>query len=110
MTIAIRSAVRGDAALVLGFIRELADYERLLHEVSATIEDIEAMLFGAAPRAFCEIAALDGRDVGFALWFYNLSSFLGRHGLYLEDIYVRPQARGNGVGRALFASVGPRIL
>lgn len=110
MTITIRSAHPGDAPLILGFIRELAEYERLLHEVTATEADVEAMLFSPHPRAFCDIAFLDGEPVGFALWFYNLSTFLGRHGIYLEDVYVRPTARGHGAGKALLARLARRCV
>ncbi|HEY2049486.1 MAG TPA: GNAT family N-acetyltransferase [Caulobacteraceae bacterium] len=110
MTIAIRSARPGEASLVLGFIRELAEYERLLHEVTASEADIEALLFSPNPRAFCDIALLEGEPVGFAMWFYNLSTFLGRHGVYLEDVYVRPQARGHGAGKALLARLARRCV
>ena len=110
MTIAIRSAQPGEADLILRLIRELAEYERLLHEAVATEADIEAMLFSPKPRAFCDIAFLDGEPVGFALWFYNLSTFLGRHGIYLEDLYVRQQARGHGAGKALLARLARRCV
>ncbi|MFK5277952.1 GNAT family N-acetyltransferase, partial [Lactococcus lactis] len=78
--------------LIHGFIRALADYEKLLHEVEATEADIEGHLFGSNPRLFCDIAEADGRPVGFAVWFYNYSTFLGRHGIYLEDLFVVPEA------------------
>jgi GNAT superfamily N-acetyltransferase len=110
MTIAIRAARPGEGALVFGFIRELAEYERLEDEVMATEADIDALLFSPNPRAFCDIALLNGEPVGFALWFYNLSTFLGRHGIYLEDIYVRPQARGHGAGKALLARLARRCV
>ena len=110
MTILIRSATPEDGPLILSFIRELADYERLLHEVKITPSDIDAMLFCEAPKAFCDIAEAEGEPVGFAFWFYNLSTFEGRHGLYLEDLYVRPSARGRGVGKALLASLAKRCV
>ena len=110
MTVSVRPAIAEDAALILSFIRELADYERLLHEVKASHADIAAILFAPAPRAFCDIAEVDGEPVGFALWFYNVSTFEGRHGLYLEDLYVRPAHRGSGAGKALLAALARRCL
>ena len=106
----IRPAAPADAAIVLAFIRELAEYERLLHEVKTTEADIEAMLFCPAPRTFCDIAEIAGAPAGFALWFYSVSTFEGRHGLYLEDLYVRPQLRGGGVGKALLAHLARRCV
>ncbi|MGH8398913.1 MAG: GNAT family N-acetyltransferase [Gammaproteobacteria bacterium] len=91
--------------LILGFIRELAEYEKLAHEVVATESDIEAQLFGAHPRAECIIAEYDKRAVGFALFFHNFSTFLGKPGLYLEDLYVKPEFRGKGFGRKMLASL-----
>ncbi len=110
MTIQIRSAHPGDAALVLRFIRELAEYEKLLHAVEADEAAIEALLFNPSPRAFCDIAEIDGDPVGFALWFYNVSTFKGRCGLYLEDLYVRPEVRGQGAGKALLANLARRCV
>ncbi len=106
----IRPARPGDAALVLDLIGELAVYEKLAHEVDATEELIDAALFGPAPRVFCEIAELDGEPVGFALWFYSFSTFRGRHGIYLEDLFVRPEHRGRGVGKALMARLAARCV
>lgn len=97
-----------DAADILAFIRELADYERMLDHVKISLDRVHAMLFCAAPRAFCEMAVLDGETVGFALWFYSFSTFEGHHGLYLEDLYVRPVARGTGAGKALMARLAQR--
>jgi GNAT superfamily N-acetyltransferase len=104
----VRPARPQEAALVLRFIRELAEYERLLHEVKTTEADVRALLFGPAPRAFCDIAEADGQAVGFALWFYSVSTFEGRHGLYLEDLYVTPEARGKGIGKALLQALARR--
>lgn len=108
MTLSLRPARPGDAALVAALVRELAEYEHLTHEAVATPADFEAALFGPSPRVFCEIAELDGAPVGLALWFYTFSTFLGRHGIWLEDLFVRPAARGCGAGRALLASLARR--
>jgi GNAT superfamily N-acetyltransferase len=101
--ISIRAAQRADAALILRFVRELAEYERLAHEVLATEQDLERSLFGDPVYAHAVLASLGAETVGFALYFFNYSTFLGRPGLYLEDLYVSPSARGHGVGRALLA-------
>jgi GNAT superfamily N-acetyltransferase len=108
--IAIRPAALADTGLILGFIRELADYEKLLHEVRTSEDDVRALLFGAVPRAFCDIAEIDGDPIGFALWYYNVSTFEGRCGLYLEDLFVRPAARGLGAGKALLAHLARRCV
>lgn len=106
--VAIRPAAPGEAGLVLAFIRELAEYERLLDAVKTTEADVQGLLFSGAPRAFCDIAELDGEPVGFAFWFYNVSTFEGRCGLYLEDLFVRPAARGAGAGLALMKRLAQR--
>jgi len=108
--IVIRPARPGEAAVIHGFIRELAEYEKLLDAAVATVEDIDTALFGASPRVFCDIAEMTGRPVGFALWFYNFSTFQGRCGLYLEDLYVRPETRGKGAGKALLARLARRCV
>jgi GNAT superfamily N-acetyltransferase len=100
-SIAIRRARPTETGLVLSLIRELAEYEKLSHEVAATEAGISAALFGDNPRLFCEIAEWDGEPVGFAVWFFNFSTFSGRSGIYLEDLFVRPQHRGKGIGTAL---------
>ncbi len=110
MSLTVRSARPGDAGLILTLVSELAAYERLSHAVAASRADIDRALFAPDPKVFCEIAELAGEPVGFALWFYNFSTFLGRHGLYLEDLYVRPHARGAGVGRALLADLARRCV
>lgn len=104
----IRSATPADAGIIYGFIRALAEYEKLLDEVDATEDDVAQALFGDNPRAFCDIAEADGRPVGFALWFYNYSTFRGRHGIYLEDLFVVPEARGLGAGKALLRRLAQR--
>jgi GNAT superfamily N-acetyltransferase len=101
MSIAIRRARPDEAELILSFIRELADYEKLSHEVEATEAMISEALFVANPRLFCEIAEWNGEAAGFAVWFANFSTFSGRHGIYLEDLFVRPAYRGKGLGKAL---------
>jgi GNAT superfamily N-acetyltransferase len=108
MSLAVRPAAPADAALILALIRELADYERLSHEVDATPAVIGAALFGPSPRVFCEIAEWQGEPAGFALWFYSFSTFRGRHGIYLEDVFVRPAFRGKGVGTALLVDLARR--
>lgn len=101
MPLNIRSARPGEAGLVLSFVRELAEYEKLSHEVEATEAMIAEALFGDDPRLFCAFAEWYGEPVGFAVWFLNFSTFSGRHGIYLEDLYVRPSYRGKGLGKAL---------
>ncbi|MDQ3160137.1 MAG: GNAT family N-acetyltransferase [Pseudomonadota bacterium] len=101
--VALRFAQAPDAALVLAFIRELADYEQLPHEVLADADTIAESLFGETPGAEVVIAEVDGMPAGMALFFHNYSTFLGRRGLYLEDLFVRPAYRGKGIGRVLMS-------
>lgn len=99
----IREATPADVPVIHALIRELADYERALEDAKATEEQLHAALFGEHPAAFAHIAADDatGEPVGFALWFRNFSTWTGVHGIYLEDLYVRPEHRGGGHGKAL---------
>ena len=108
--LSIRTARPEDAAAIHALICELADYEKLLHEVDATVDDIARDLFGANPRVFAEIAVWDGEVAGFSLWFHNYSTFRGRHGIYLEDLFVRPRFRGKGIGKALLANLARRCV
>ena len=101
----IRPATIKDCDLILSFIRELADYEKLLHEVAADISALEKTLFGDRPYAEVVIADYQGKAVGFALFFHNYSTFLGQPGIYLEDLYVRPAMRARGFGKRLIAHV-----
>ena len=103
--ISIRPATESDVPLILAFIRELAEYERLPHEVVATEESLRRTMFGPKPEAEVLLAHLDGGPVGFAVFFTTYSTFLGRSGIHLEDVFVRPAARGRGVGRALLTAV-----
>ncbi|MBS2965671.1 GNAT family N-acetyltransferase [Actinocrinis puniceicyclus] len=99
----IRPAAPDDVPAILAMVRDLAEYERARHEVAATEPLLSAALFGEAPAVSALIAQDEetGEPVGFALWFLNFSTWLGRHGIYLEDLYVKPHARGAGHGRAL---------
>jgi GNAT superfamily N-acetyltransferase len=99
----LRAATEHDVPLILRFIRELAEYERLAHECVATEESVRETLFGARPYAEVIVAEEDGEPAGFALFFHNYSTFLARAGIYLEDLYVRPEMRGRGVGKKLLA-------
>ena len=106
----IRDARSGDAELVMEFIRALADYEKLAHDVVTNEDEIAAALFAPQPRVFCDIAEWNGEATGFAVWFYNFSTFRGRHGIYLEDLFVKPDFRGHGIGKALLANLARRAV
>jgi len=99
----IREAQQEDTPLILSFIKDLADYEKLLHEVVATPEGLMESLFGRRNVAEVIIGEVDGQPAGFALFFHNYSTFLGRQGIYIEDLFVKPHMRGLGIGKALFA-------
>jgi len=104
-----RHATRGDAPLILEFIKNLAEYEKLLPEVTATPELLEYWLFDE-PAAEVLFAVVEGKEVGFALYFSNFSTFLGKAGLYLEDLFVLPQYRGLGIGKALLAALARIVV
>ena len=101
MSLSIRRAEPADAALVYELVCALADYEKLRHEVDATPEEISKALFAPEPRLYCDLAEWNGEAAGFAVWFLNFSTFRGRHGIYLEDVFVKPDFRGRGIGKAL---------
>lgn len=101
MALTLREAVREDAATLLGFIRELAIYEKAEREVAATVETIEASIFGPSSVTRALICEHHGEPVGMAIWFYSYSTWQARNGLYLEDLYVTPKARGLGAGKAM---------
>ncbi|HUZ35303.1 MAG TPA: GNAT family N-acetyltransferase [Streptosporangiaceae bacterium] len=101
----IRPGRAGDIPAIHQMVRDLAAYERGLHEVTATQDDLRAALLAPRPSLFAHVAEEDGQLVGFALWFLNYSSWAGRHGIYLEDLYVAPERRGQGHGRALLAEL-----
>ena len=110
MSLVIRRARSDEAGVVLLLVRELAEYEKLLHEVEATEAMIDAALFADNPRLFCEIACWEGEPVGFAVWFTNFSTFTGRPGIFLEDLFVRPAQRGRGIGKALLANLAAQCV
>lgn len=108
----IRPAVPADVTTIHALVADLAEYEKLAHEAIATPADFTAALFSTTPRAFCDIAEWHEGGAtlaaGMALWIYNFSTFRGRHGIYLEDLFVRPQYRGRGIGKALLVNLAQR--
>jgi diamine N-acetyltransferase len=110
VSVAIRKAVPADTELIFSLIRELADYEKLSAEVGSDPQAIAAVLFAREPRVFCDIAEWDGEPAGFAVWFLNFSTFRGRYGMYLEDIFVRPAFRNRGIGRAMMLRLAQRCV
>jgi GNAT superfamily N-acetyltransferase len=105
-----RPAREADVPLILGYIKKLAEYEKLLHEVEATEEDIRESLFCADPKAFCVLAEQGGKTAGFAVCFYNYSTFQGKPGIYIEDIFVEPEFRGHGIGKGFFSYLAKKAL
>jgi GNAT superfamily N-acetyltransferase len=108
VSLSIRPATPGDAALIFAFVSELAAFEHLSHELEATEAMLAAAMFSAHPRVFGEIAEYGGVPAGFSLWFYTFSSFRGRHGIWIEDLYVRESFRGKGIGGALLTNIARR--
>ena len=106
----IRSAKPEDLSEISSLIKELADYERAPEQAIATIEDLGAALFGPSPKVFCEIVEVDGAVLGFAIWFLNFSTWQGKHGIYLEDLFIRPQYRGSGWGRKLLEHLAAKCI
>jgi len=108
--IVFRDAAPGDESLVAHYVRRLADYEKLLHEAVATDEDFRLALFGDRPKLSALIVERAGEPIGFAVWFYDFSTFLGKPGLYLEDIFIEPEHRNLGLGREIFRILARRAL
>jgi len=106
----IRSAKPEDLSEIASLIKELANYERAPEQAIATIEDLGAALFGPSPKVFCEIVEVDGAVLGFAIWFLNFSTWQGKHGIYLEDLFIRPQYRGSGWGKKLLEHLAAKCL
>lgn len=106
----MRPATVSDVPVILGFIQELAEYEKLSHECIATEENLTQTLFGLRPYAEVIIAEWEGAPVGFSLFFHSYSTFLSRPGIYLEDLYVQPAMRGKGIGKALLANLAALAL
>ncbi|MCS6946627.1 MAG: GNAT family N-acetyltransferase [Steroidobacteraceae bacterium] len=106
----IAPATPADTELIAQLVRELADYERLAHEARAEAADFHAALFRPEPRVYCDIARWQREPAGFAVWYYSFSTFEGRHGLYLEDLFVRPPLRRRGIGTALLRHLAARCV
>jgi GNAT superfamily N-acetyltransferase len=106
----VRPAAPADAPLIWRFVRLLAEYEHLQDAMKASEADLAAALFGPSPRVRADLVEIDGAPVGFSAWFYNFSTFAGRAGIYVEDLFVLPEARGRGAGKALLARLARRCL
>ena len=100
MSVNIRSAIQADLPVILQFIHDLAEYEKAPEEVELSLDDLKDSLFGPNPQVFCLISEQDNETTGFAVWHLNYSTWLGKHGIYLEDLYVDPKFRGQGHGKA----------
>lgn len=106
----LRDATLSDAAEIVAMIRELADYEQLLDRCKASEENIRGALFSPHPKVFCTIAEWEGKAAAFALYFYNFSTFRTQHGIYLEDLFVRPEFRRKGIAKALFTHLAQKVV
>jgi GNAT superfamily N-acetyltransferase len=108
--LSIRSATLEDLPLITSLVRELAEYEKLAHQAVATEADFAESLFGPHPKAYALIVEHDGQPAGFAIYFYNYSTFLGRPGIYVEDVFIRPEFRRGGFGRAIFKYLAQKAV
>jgi GNAT superfamily N-acetyltransferase len=108
MSHSIRQAKNGDEHIIHDYICKLADYEKLHQRVQVTLDDITRDFFGSHPRVFCDLGFWNGRPAGFSIWFYDYSTFRGRAGIYLEDLFVDEDMRGHGIGKALFCYLAQR--
>jgi GNAT superfamily N-acetyltransferase len=106
----IRSAQLEDLPEIQSLIKELAEYERAPKEAVATLKDLQASFFGESPKVFCEIVEVEGHIAGFAIWFLNYSTWQGKHGIYLEDLYIRPKFRGQGWGKKLLKDLASKCV
>ncbi|WP_369023954.1 GNAT family N-acetyltransferase [Nocardia cyriacigeorgica] len=107
---AIRRALPKDVPALVELVYDLAEYEKARHECTLTAEQLHTALFGPAPALFAHVATLDEQVVGCAIWFLNYSTWDGVHGIYLEDLFVKPQARGTGLGKALIAALAEEAV
>jgi len=110
VTVNIRSALPGDENAIVALVGELAEYERLKRPVEATPDEISKALFGAKPFVFCDVAERDGEMVGFSISYYTFSTFRGKHGLFMEVLFVRPRYRRQGIGKALLGRLARRCV
>ncbi|PXX69020.1 L-amino acid N-acyltransferase YncA [Nocardia tenerifensis] len=110
MTVELRRAVPADVPGLVGLVHELAEYEKAADECTVTVAQLDAALFGPDPKVFAHVVAEDGELVGCAIWFLNFSTWNGVHGIYLEDLYVKPETRGKGYGKALLATLAKEAV